>query len=95
MNFREQLNKINELGINPLDVMIANQLEEVLEVEETEMNEEEFELACELIKGAYLNSEETPIIYNCIMALLDLLEEGNKLEELWCFEIINKIRFSY
>jgi hypothetical protein len=94
MDFKEQLEKIKELGFNPLDIMIANELEQMLEVEELETTEDEFELACDLIKEAYLNSEEAPIIYNYIIALFDLLEEGNELEELWYYDIINKLIFS-
>ena len=60
MTYREQLNKVNELGINICDLTIANECECVWSFYYTE---QEFERLCEKAKDCYLkgNSNENSI----------------------------------
>lgn len=55
MTYREQLNKVNELGINICDLTIARELDCVLDCEYTE---EEFERLCNYARYIYFNSNE-------------------------------------
>ena len=56
MTYREQLNKVNELGINICDLTIANELDCVLEA--GTYTEKDFERLCDFAKNVYLKSSE-------------------------------------
>ena len=79
MMYREQLNKIRNLGISICDLEIANELDAVLDFEYTE---EEFESLCAFGVEAYLDAEAmtTNAIAKCINDLVD--EEGKTVEEI-------------
>lgn len=79
MTYREQLNKVRNLGISICDLEIANELDAVLDFEYTE---EEFESLCAFSVEAYLDAEAmtTNAIARCINDLVD--EEGKTVEEI-------------
>lgn len=54
MTFREQLDKVNELGISICDLTIANECDCVFDFEYTE---EQFEKLCTFAIDCYLKSE--------------------------------------
>lgn len=54
MTYREQLNKVNELGINICDLTIASELDCVLGCEYTE---KDFERLCDYARYIYLKSD--------------------------------------
>ena len=74
MTYREQLNKVRDLGISICDLEIANELDAVLDFEYTE---EEFESLCAFSVEIYLKAEKmtTDAIAYCIN---DLVEEAGK-----------------
>ena len=55
MNFKETLEVASEYGINHLNLMIATEISVVFE----DVNSEEFEQLCYLVKDTYLKSSET------------------------------------
>ena len=72
MNYREQLNKVNELGINICDLTIANELDCFLDCEYTE---KDFERLCEYARYIYLRADN--ITAEAIArAIDDLLSRG-------------------
>ena len=77
MTYREQLNKVRDLGISICDLEIANELDAVLDFEYTE---EEFESLCAFGVEIYLKAEKmtTDAIAYCIN---DLVEEESKTVE--------------
>lgn len=79
MTYREQLDKVRDLGISICDLEIANELDAVLDFEYTE---EEFESLCVFSVEAYLDAEAmtTNAIARCINDLVD--EEGKTVEEI-------------
>ena len=79
MTYREQLNKIRDLGISICDLEIANELDAVLDFEYTE---EEFESLCAFGVEIYLKAEKmtTDAIAYCINDLVE--EEGKTVEEI-------------
>lgn len=79
MTYREQLNKVNELGINICDLAIANELDSVLSFDYTE---EQFESLCAFGRRIYLKFEEITVdaIADCINDLVN--EEGKTVEEI-------------
>jgi hypothetical protein len=56
MTYREQLDKVNELGINICDLTIANELDCVLDGKYT-ANEKTFEELCEFARYIYLKAD--------------------------------------
>lgn len=78
MTYREQLNKINELGISICDLEIANELDAALDFDYTE---DEFERLCAFGVKVYLEAETmtTDAITYCINDLVN--EEGKTVEE--------------
>ena len=73
MTYREQLNKLNELGINICDLTIANELDCVLDCD---YNEKDFERLCDLAVDLYLKSDS--ITANSIAhAINDLIANEN------------------
>lgn len=79
MTYREQLNKVRDLGISICDLKIADELDAVLDFEYTE---EEFESLCAFSVKVYLDAETmtTNAIARCINDLVD--EEGKTVEEI-------------
>ena len=79
MTYREQLNKVRDLGISICDLEIANELDAVLDFEYTE---EEFEGLCTFGVEIYLKAEKmtTDAIAYCINDLVE--EEGKTVEEI-------------
>lgn len=74
MTYREQLNKVNELGINICDLTIANELDCVLDGKYT-ANEKTFEKLCDFARNVYLKSSD--ITAEAIArAIEDLLSQG-------------------
>lgn len=73
MTYREQLNKVNELGINICDLTIANELDCVLDA--GAYTEKDFERLCEYARYIYLKSSD--ITAEAIArAIEDLLSQG-------------------
>lgn len=79
MTYREQLNKVRDLGISICDLEIVNELDAVLDFEYTE---EEFESLCAFSVEIYLKAEKmtTDAIAYCINDLVE--EEGKTVEEI-------------
>jgi hypothetical protein len=78
MTYREQLNKVNELGINICDLTIANELDCVLDCEYTE---EDFERLCDYAIYIYLKSDN--ITAEAIARAIDgLLGEGYTVDSI-------------
>ena len=78
MTYREQLNKVNELGISICDLAIANELDCVLEFEFTDC---EFELLCNYAKEIYLKADDLTeyAIARTINDLLHLYNTTSKI----------------
>lgn len=79
MTYREQLNKVRDLGISICDLEIANELDAVLDFEYTE---EEFESLCAFSVEVYLKAEmmTTDAIAYCINDLVE--EKGKTVKEI-------------
>ena len=79
MTYREQLNKVRDLGISICDLEIANELDAVLDFEYTE---EEFESLCAFGVEIYLKAEmmTTDAIAYCINDLVE--EKGKTVKEI-------------
>ena len=80
MTYREQLNKVRDLGISICDLEIANELDAVLDFEYTE---EEFEDLCAFGVEIYLKAEmmTTDAIAYCINDLVE--EKGKTVKEIF------------
>nr|DAJ52036.1 MAG TPA: hypothetical protein [Caudoviricetes sp.] len=78
MKYREQLEKVQALGINICELEIANECDSVFEFETTE---QEFENLCEFANYIYLKSEDlTPnAIAQCINEMIT--NSGKTIEE--------------
>ena len=79
MTYKEQLNKVRDLGISICDLEIANELDAVLDFEYTE---EEFESLCAFGVEIYLKAEKmtTDAIAYCINDLVE--EKGKTVKEI-------------
>lgn len=79
MTYREQLNKVRDLGISICDLEIANELDAVLDFEYTE---EEFEDLCAFGVEIYRKAEKmtTDAIAYCINDLVE--EKGKTVKEI-------------
>ena len=79
MTYKEQLNKVRDLGISICDLEVANELDAVLDFEYTE---EEFESLCAFGVEIYLKAEKmtTDAIAYCINDLVE--EEGKTVKEI-------------
>ena len=97
MNYRETLNKANEIGINPSDLEIAFSLDALLEQKVTD---EEFERMCYLINEAYLKDSNCSACFDdYTSALLKLLEDDDdytvlnmkKLDEIDRWQILEEV----
>ena len=82
MTYREQLNKVNELGISICDLEVANELDAVLDFDYTE---DEFESLCAFGVRIYLKAETmtTDAIAYCINDLVN--EEGEMVDSMGGF----------
>lgn len=78
MNYREQLQKAKEIGIDPISLEVASEVEYWFSG--IELSENEFELICELIKDSYLKSPYAHI-YNLAHALYIIICEYDLNEE--------------
>lgn len=74
MTYREQLNKVNELGISICDLTIANELDCVLDA--GTYTEQEFERLCDYARYIYLKDDELTAnaIALCIGGMLSELD---------------------
>lgn len=79
MTYREQLNKVRDLGISICDLEIANELDAVLDFVYTE---DEFESLCAFSVDVYLKAETmtTDAIAYCINDLVN--EEGKTVKQI-------------
>ena len=79
MTYREQLNKVNELGISIIDLEVADELDAVLDFDYTE---DEFESLCAFGVMIYLKADimTASAIACCINNLVN--EEGKNVEEI-------------
>ena len=76
MTFREQLNKVNELGISICDLEVAYECDCIFNFEYTE---QEFEQLCDFAKYCYLKDESGNIAPNFIAyAINELIKEDGK-----------------
>lgn len=91
MNYRETLNKAEELEINPLVLSIAYELECQLDCEEVAISTDGFEKACSLIERAYLKSENIAI--EDITRTLIYMLEDHKVNEIDVWELILKASY--
>lgn len=70
MNYREQLEKAKEIGIDPISLNVANEVE--CTIVEFEMTPREYQLICSFVEQCYLTSEYSNI-YNLVKAIRDLI----------------------
>lgn len=90
MTYREQLNKVNNLGISICDLEVANELDAILDFDYTD---DEFESLCAFGVRIYLKAENMTAvaIAKCINDLVN--EEGKTVEgilEMDKWDFINK-----
>ena len=78
MTYREQLNKVNELGINICDLTIANELDCVLDCECTG---KDFERLCDYARYIYLKADNLTA-EAIARAIDDLLSQGKTVGEI-------------
>lgn len=79
MTYREQLNKVNNLGISICDLEVANELDAILDFDYTD---NEFESLCAFGARIYLKAENMTAvaIAECINDIVN--EEGKTVEEI-------------
>ena len=79
MTYREQLNKVNNLGISICDLDVANELDAILDFDYTD---DEFESLCAFGVRIYLKAENMTAvaIAECINDIVN--EEGKTVEEI-------------
>jgi hypothetical protein len=88
MNFRETLEKAKECNIDIINLWIADEVESTIGGSDVELNINDFEVACNLVRRAYLKSDYISI-QNIVLALLNELEESQKkLEEIDVWELV-------
>lgn len=76
MTFREQLNKVNELGISICDLEVANECDCIFNFEYTE---QEFDQLCDFVRHCYLKDQSGNITPNHIaQAINELITEDEK-----------------
>jgi hypothetical protein len=92
MTFREQLNKVNELGIMICDLEIANECDSIFDFEYTE---EEFEQLCGITQECYLQSEyiEARYIAYIINELINNGHTINEVLEIDVYELLDKASY--
>ena len=79
MTYRESLNKLEELGITPTSVEIANSCDCIFEFN---YSDEEFEKMCNYAERMYLKADvmTTDAVAKCINDLVN--EDGKTVEEI-------------
>ena len=78
MTYREQLNKLEELGITPTSIEVGNSCDCIFDFD---YSDEEFEKLCRFAERMYLeaNVMTTVAVAKCIN---QLVEEGKTVEEI-------------
>ena len=79
MTYREQLNKLEELGITPTSIEVGNSCDCIFDFD---YSDEEFEKLCRFAERTYFKSDDltTSAIACCINDLVN--EEGKTVEEI-------------
>lgn len=79
MTYREQLNKLEELGITLTSIEIANSCNDLFDFD---YSNEEFEKLCNFAEKMYLKADimTTDAVAKCITDLVD--EEGKTIDEI-------------
>lgn len=79
MTYREQLNKLEELGITPTSIEIANSCDCIFDFD---YSDEEFEKLCNFAEEMYLKAYvmTTDAVAKCINDLVN--EDGKTVEEI-------------
>ena len=79
MTYREQLNKLEELGITPTNIEIANSCDCIFDFD---YSDEEFEKLCNFAEEMYLKADvmTTDAVAKCINDLVN--EDGKTVEEI-------------
>lgn len=79
MTYREQLNKLEELGITPTNIEIANSCDCIFDFD---YSDEEFEKLCNFAERMYLEAYvmTTDAVAKCINDLAN--EDGKTVEEI-------------
>lgn len=79
MTYREQLNKLEELGITPTSIEIGNSCDCIFDFD---YSDEEFEKLCNFAERMYLKADvmTTDAVAKCINDLVN--EDGKTVEEI-------------
>lgn len=78
MNYKEQLNKARQLGLNILDLEIANEVEWCIEnAPFLPNNDNIFEHLCEFVEDVYLKCPCTIAISDVVLGCYKVLKEVN------------------
>ena len=79
MTYREQLNKLEELGITPTSIEVGNSCDCIFEFN---YSDEEFEKLCNFAERMYLKADvmTTDAVAKCINDLVN--EDGKTVEEI-------------
>ena len=95
MTYRETLNKARENKIEAIKLNIANELDYFINCEELELDEEQFETACELVEEAYIESEVLMTVWALVRTLVDkITEEGTEvLNDTWYKDLIQQATY--
>ena len=88
MTYRETLNKAYEHKINVIDLSAAVELDNLIDVEEIELTEEQFEKACSIIRNAYLRANEPITFWTLTMTLIEMIKKGENLNEMNCWDLL-------
>lgn len=79
MTYREQLNKLEELGITPTSIEVGNSCDCIFDFD---YSDEEFEKLCNFAEEMYLKADvmTTDAVAKCINDLVN--EDGKTIEEI-------------
>ena len=79
MTYREQLNKLEELGITPTSIEVGNSCDCIFDFD---YSDEEFEKLCNFAEEMYLKADvmTTDAVAKCINDLVN--EDGKTVEEI-------------
>ena len=79
MTYREQLNKLKELGITPTSIEVGNSCDCIFDFD---YSDEEFEKLCNFAEEMYLKADvmTTDAVAKCINDLVN--EDGKTVEEI-------------
>lgn len=90
MTYREQLNKLEELGITPCSIEIANSCDCLFEFD---YSDEEFEKLCRFAETMYLKADAmtTDAVATCINSLIMVYDKTiEEVLEMDKWDFINK-----